>query len=375
MKAAGLFAGIGGFELGFGRAGISATLLCEIAAEAQAVLNDKFPDIHVAPDVSRLTALPGDIDVVCAGFPCQNLSNVGNRTGLDGDQSRLVLQLFRLLRTRRVPWVILENVPFMLHLAKGTAMEAVLGALEELGYSWAYRVVDSRGFGLAQRRRRIYIVASASEDPRQVLLSDDAPDVLWPAVNMSHPIGFYWSEGNTGVGLTGDAMPPLKTGSKLGIPSPPSALLPSGKVVVPTIAAAEELQGFPPGWTESLETIGKARYAWRLIGNAVSVPVAEWLGNRLREPGSYDGRHDKTFVNGSWPTSAWKLADGPRYHASVSATPLRIEHGRLSSMSPDDWPSISHRALAGFIHRARRSSLRFPAGFLDSLETFRNTLT
>ena len=127
---------------------------------------------------------------------------------------------FRLLRREPVPWVLIENVYFMLYLAKGAAMEGILGPLEELGYRWAYRVVDSRAFGLPQRRRRVFIVATSVGDPRDVLLVDNAPVPDPAPLNMTGAIAFYWTEGRSGNGLTADATPPLKAGSSLGIPSP-----------------------------------------------------------------------------------------------------------------------------------------------------------
>ena len=75
------------------------------------------------------------------------------REGLDGGKSSVVWRLFQLLDLCRVPWVIVENVYFMLYLNKGRAIGAILQELEDREYRWAYRVVDSRSFGLAQRRR------------------------------------------------------------------------------------------------------------------------------------------------------------------------------------------------------------------------------
>ena len=100
---------------------------------------------------------------------------------------------------------------------------------------------------LPQRRRRVFIVASQTRDPRDVLLAQGGGTEKWPAVDMARPIGFYWTEGRTGHGLTGDAVPPLKAGSTLAIPCPPAVLLPSGRVVTPTIGAVEQFQGFPRG--------------------------------------------------------------------------------------------------------------------------------
>jgi DNA (cytosine-5)-methyltransferase 1 len=369
----GLFAGIGGFELGFSQAGHRAELLCDSDSASRAVLAHRFPETRLSGDVADLEHFPASTEVVLAGFPCQNLSMVGDKTGVRGKKTGVVEHLFRLLTTYRAPWVVLENVPFMLYLRRGRAMDYITEELEKLGYAWAYRIVDSRGFGLAQRRRRVFVVAVREGDPRSILLADDAPGQEWPQPDLSAPIGFYWSEGNKGSGLTGDAIPPLKTGSGLGIPTAPAVWLPQGRVVVPTIEAAERLQGFPAGWTSTADGFQRRAVRWRLVGNAVSVPVAEWLGRRFAEPGIYEPSGDMRLLSASaWPKAGWG-ARGARYRSHVSETPLRVPLSRLSELIPDAWPDVSERALEGFVGRARKSSLRFPKGFLVSLEAYIST--
>ena len=291
----------------------------------------------------------------------------GDKVGLTGDKSSLVAHVFRLLERSRPRWVVIENVYFMLHLGRGAAMETILTSLERLSYRWAYRVVDSRAFGLPQRRRRVFIVASHSDDPRTVLLADDAPAQTFPPPDMAHPIAFYWTEGRTGSGLTGDAIPPLKAGSSLGIPCPPAVLLPSGRVVTPPIEVAERLQGFPPRWSSAL-TGKAARYRWRLVGNAVSVPIAAWIGERINSPGTYNEGSDVPLdAAHGWPTAAWSV-DGPRMAVARSEHPVRIRRGRLSAFKTETWPHLSERALRGFIRRAQEGRLHYPARFIDALE-------
>lgn len=368
MLVSGLYAGIGGFELGMARSGHRTLLMSEKDSRALAVIRHRFPKVVVDTDVTELKALPEGTEVVTAGFPCQNLSMAGDKSGLRGDKSQVIDSLFRLLEAQRVPWVVIENVYFMVHLAKGAAMERILGNLEALDYRWAYRVVDSRAFGLAQRRRRVFIVASQCGDPRRVLLSDDAVDQSWPQVDLGKPIGFYWTEGRSGHGLTADAIPPLKAGSGLGIPSPPAVLLPEGRVATPTIETVEQLQGFPAKWTSALRDRKSQRQRWRLVGNAVSVPVAEWIGRRLDEPGQYDSGEDEPLSNGArWPIAAWCMV-GSRMSANVSEYPVHRRRGRLSAFAAERWPDLSCRALSGFVRRAREGRLRYPVGFLEALD-------
>ena len=368
MMVSGLYAGIGGFELGFQRSGHRTLLMSEIDPDALRIIRHRFGHVALDTNVVELAALPEGTEIVTAGFPCQDLSMAGRKVGLEGDRIRVVEALFRLLEVRRAPWVVVENVYFMLHLAGGSAMEYVLSRLERLGYRWASRVVDSRAFGLPQRRRRVYIVASLAGDPRNVLLADDVPDQSWPALDLRRPIGFYWTEGRSGHGMTADAVPPLKIGSGLGIPSPPAVLLPSGRVVTPPIEAVERFQGFPARWTTGLRHVREGRNRWRLVGNAVSVPVAEWIGRRITTPGSYDAESDCPFVEGArWPSAAWCMG-GNRMIANVTECPVDTRRGRLSAFATERWPDLSQRALAGFVRRAREGPLRFPSGFLTALE-------
>ena len=368
MLIAGLFAGVGGFELGLERAGHRAILLCENNEHASLVLRQRWPDVGLHADVATLDGFPNGTEVVTAGFPCQNLSMAGDKKGIEGRKSTVVGELFKLLDRHPVRWVVIENVYFMLHLGKGSAIEHILDRLEQRGYRWAYRVVNSRAFGLPQRRRRVFIVASQSYDPRDVLLADDAGVRTWPDVDMAHPIGFYWTEGRTGHGLTADAVPPLKAGSTLAIPCPPAVLLPSGRVATPTIEAVERLQGFPGGWTSVLRAKSTQRHRWRLLGNAVSVPVAEWIGHRLVESGCYDASRDAPLdTTRSWPTAAWNV-DGRRVAARVTEYPVRRRRGRISAFATEHWPNLSQRALRGFARRAREGRLKYPPGFLDALE-------
>ena len=146
LTTAGLFAGIGGIELGLKRFHPT-VLLCENDPGAVAVLNAKFRDIPKHGDITTLTSLPKNTDLVAAGFPCQDLSQAGTTRGIDGMRSGLVGEVFRLLRRDPVPWVLLENVPFMLQLSKGRALNVIVSELEALGYKWAYRVVDALAFG------------------------------------------------------------------------------------------------------------------------------------------------------------------------------------------------------------------------------------
>ncbi|MBF0374355.1 MAG: DNA (cytosine-5-)-methyltransferase [Alphaproteobacteria bacterium] len=360
MRTVGLFAGIGGLELGLLRAGHETLATCEIDAAAAAVLAARFPGLDNHPDITTLTDLPAGTELLCGGFPCQDLSQAGKTAGIEGSRSGLVGHVFRLLSRRGVPWLVLENVPFMLHLDGGRALGRIVAALEELNYRWAYRVVN--------RRQRVYLVASLDGDPADVLLADEAALTLSENAIGRLAHGFYWTEGIKGLGWAADAVPTLKNGSTLGIPSPPAVLMPDGGLVKPDIRDAERLQGFPADWTSPAEAVRRPGWRWGLVGNAVSVPVAEWLGRRLREPGHYDRSRDLVPIpRPGWPKAA-RFDGTTRHEVRISSAPVGVARPHLHEFLEYPGTSLSPRATQGFLGRTRRSGLRFPAGFLDAVE-------
>lgn len=370
LSSAGLFAGIGGIEYGLEKAGFRTHLLCEVEPAAQTVLRDRFHDVPLVADVRALATLP-KVDVLSAGFPCQDLSQAGKTAGIRGEQSGLVEHVFRLVTSRATApsWLLLENVSFMLRLDRGAAMEHLASSLEGLGYRWAYRVVDSRAFGVPQRRQRVLLLASRAEDPRPMLLGEDAGEPGRDS-QAATSFGFYWTEGLRGVGWAVDAIPTLKGGSTIGIASPPAIWrVADGAVFTPDLRDAERLQGFPPGWTAS---VGHARPAtgkrWKLVGNAVTAGVAEWIGGRLAQgcSGAFE-TGGKLERGQAWPEAAWGDKTG-RWSVRASAFPKGGTHPALASFLEFPGSPLSARATAGFLSRARAGTLRFHAGFLEALD-------
>jgi DNA (cytosine-5)-methyltransferase 1 len=371
MTVAGLFAGIGGIEKGLQDCGVYETeLLCEIDPAAQRVLKNHFGEVPLEPDIHRLTSLPRT-DLIAAGFPCQDLSQAGRTAGIDGQQSSVVKKVFGLLREKRsVPrWLVLENVPFMLQLERGKAMQYLVDALEELGFAWAYRVIDTRAFGLPQRRQRVILLASRAEDPRPILFGEDAGEFL-PRFSRDLLCGFYWTEGARGLGWAVDAVPTVKGGSTIGIPSPPAVWDPlDGSITTPAIEDVERLQGFDVEWTKpAVETPGVRKgHRWKLVGNAVSVPVARWLGERIvGSTGQVIAGYVRLGSGVSWPRAAWGHKHKV-YAVDVSTWPVRLEAPHLRDFLKKERQPLSHRAASGFYDRFSASTLQKEHGFLEDV--------
>ncbi|MGA5310452.1 DNA cytosine methyltransferase [Micromonospora taraxaci] len=379
FRIAGLFAGIGGIEAGFRRAlgpQLQTTLLCESWEPARQVLETRFPDTELHGDVATLRDLPGSLDLVAAGFPCTDLSQAGRTAGIRGAQSGLVAHLFDVLRLadgrgERLPWLLIENVPNMLQLDRGEAMTYLVRELTSLGYRWAYRVVDSRFTGVPQRRRRVVLLASRVEDPRAVLFADDT-DGLDEETLRTDAFGFYWTEGRGGLGWARDATPTFKGGSTVGIPSPPAVWLPAGeegrRVVIPCIEDGEALQGFERGWTLPADLGRRNGPRWKLVGNAVTVGVAEWVAKRIQTPGSMDHSSTEWSGKGAWPTAAWGEG-GKVWSVRVSEFPrLEPYTHLLDLLDVHKARPLSHRAASGFWRRLQEGNLGRYAGFRSHVE-------
>lgn len=155
-----LFSGIGGFSLGLERSGMQTIAFCEILPYCRAVLRKHWPGVPIFEDVRTLTAadVPG-VDVICGGFPCQDISVAGKGAGIEGERSGLWREYARLIGEIRPQYVIVENVAALL----GRGMGKVLGDLAEIGYDAEWNIIPAAAVGAPHQRERIWIVAHPSQ--------------------------------------------------------------------------------------------------------------------------------------------------------------------------------------------------------------------
>ena len=319
LQIVSLFSGVlvGGIDLAFERAGARTVLFCEADKHARTVLTRHWPDTPIHPDVRELTAddlrnagARPDNTIVCAGFPCQDLSIAGGRRGMgEGTRSGLFWEIIRLLADFPARWVVLENVPGLLSSHGGRDMGAVLGALADLGYGYAWRVLDAQYAGVPQRRRRVVIVGHLGAPwsaPAEVLLEPYGgsghlaagvaarPGVAGPASR-----GIVAALTATGVGtcgaddnqaqaghlvvttlgdhthaLTAEGHDASEDGTGRGTPIIAATLTEVRRL---TPKECERLQGHPDDWTAGQSD--SQRY--KQLGNGVAVPVFEWVAARL----------------------------------------------------------------------------------------------
>ncbi len=175
MRVLDLFSGIGGFSLGLERTGGFETVaFCEIDKAAQQVLRKHWPHVPIYEDVSSLSAkdIDGPIDVICGGFPCQDISLAGRGAGLAGARSGLWFQFHRLISELRPQWVLIENVA----LLRSRGLDEVLRSLAQIGYDAEWNCISAANIGAPHLRERLWIVAYPNNDGQPVgPLHDEAP--------------------------------------------------------------------------------------------------------------------------------------------------------------------------------------------------------
>ena len=181
-------------DIGLQRAGFDHRFFAEIDPYCRTTLATRFPGVTVYEDVHDVDASAGYVDLLCGGFPCQDISVAGKRAGLAGDRSGLFFEFMRIVDAIRPRAILIENVEGLYSSGspKGADFGVVLDALAELGYLASWRTLDAQHFGVPQRRRRVFVCAVLDGDPGAERLgevfaveqgsSGDSPasDPAWP---------------------------------------------------------------------------------------------------------------------------------------------------------------------------------------------------
>jgi DNA (cytosine-5)-methyltransferase 1 len=161
MRVLDLFSGIGGFSLGLERAGMQTVAFCEFDKHAQKVLKKHWPQVPIHDDVRDLDGKQyrGAIDVVCGGFPCQDLSAAGKGAGFDGERSSLYAEMLRVIGECLPRYAIFENVTGLLTGGRGRWFAKFLYDLAEVGYDAEWHCISASKLGAFHHRDRVWIIA------------------------------------------------------------------------------------------------------------------------------------------------------------------------------------------------------------------------
>jgi len=295
-----MFSGIGGFDLGFEQAGGRTSWVCEIDKHAQEVLRKRFPDAYLVGDITKVSgAKLFPVDVIAFGSPCQDLSRGGSGKGLSGKRSGLFHEAIRVVRELQEygtgpRFIVWENVPGALTSNNGEDFACVLQAFLDIGATdIAWRVLDSQGFGVPQRRRRLFVVADLGGERAAEVLSvfyrsqgNSSPSTA--KGNRRHAKSNAGRSAGSGAYWDGSDISDCLDVSMLtkGQMLPEKRRMPCVYAKTPkgerlrrlTPLECERLHGFPDGWTEGQSDTQR----YKQLGNAVTVNVAKWIAERIQ---------------------------------------------------------------------------------------------
>jgi DNA (cytosine-5)-methyltransferase 1 len=332
LRVNSFFAGIGGFDLGFQRAGIATTFHCEINSFCTSVLKRHWPKVPCVPDILQLTAdqIP-DAEVWCGGFPCQDVSVARGwlgRDGLKGKNTGLFYPFAELVKQKLPTVVLMENVSGLLNSHDGRDFAVIMQTFQMLGYGVSWRIFNTRYFGAPQSRPRVYICAWKDSAIKALnVLYEDGATALPESARLGFLRGTVSPE-------TGAHVPEVAfclaatSGRHTGTDWSRSYISYHDEVRRLTPTECERLQGFPEGWTLphedfhlSEDAIDSLRY--HAIGNAVSVPVVEWVAKRIKAE-IQSAQAKALTTERADPVIAYAKKRVP-YFASVKSSTVQIE--------------------------------------------------
>ena len=285
------FAGIGGFDLAFEEHGFESGFYCEKDEFCRSVLKRNWPAVANAGDIQTLVAknIPA-ADVWTAGFPCQDLSLArtphGKRNGLKGSQSGLFYTFVELLSVHKPLVVLLENVAGLLNSHKGADFNALISSLTKLGYGVGWRVLNARYFGAPQSRPRVFICAWRGSPSNAIrALFEDEIAMKPKDERRGFVVESKCSESGISVPQVSFCIS-ATSGRHTGLDWARSYVTYPNAVRRLTPVECEQLQGLPENWTlpdkdyvVPIRGIETSRY--HAIGNAVCVPVVQWVAGRI----------------------------------------------------------------------------------------------
>ncbi len=270
-----------------------------------ALLKQRYPKIPNYGDVLEMDfERCKPIDILVAGTPCQSFSAAGRGEGLDDPRGRLSLRFCEIVDATRPRWFVWENVPRVLSNDGGRAFGAIIGAMDELGYSLAWRILDSQNWGVSQRRRRVFVVGYSGgtwQHPAAVLFErhclqmDTSQGKTQETKFKSGPPSgaFNWREDDFSLKHYSPCLGELDdiaiVGTLTTMDGGPN--VGESATYIPSAAGVrrlmpiefERLQGFPDNYSlvDYRGGPAKDRPRYRAIGKAITVPVLEWIGERI----------------------------------------------------------------------------------------------
>ena len=308
LKYISLFSGIEAATVAWKPLGWKPVAYSEIDPFAKAVLAYHYPGV---PDLGDMTEVDwreyrGTVDIVVGGSPCQAFSVAGLRKALDDPRGQLMLEYLRACAEIDPEWIVWENVPGVLSAERGRAFQSLLEGVAELwpngGAAW--RVLDAQFFGVAQRRRRVFLVVNTRDWRRAAPVLFERESLYWDYQSSAEARKAFAERSNAGSSSSVDSTSRLQTlEHRVYCASDSGVHMSVGHDLVPTLTAhdgksacfvnapgavrrltpveCERLQGFPDGYTDvpwrGVEHAPDSR-RYKALGNSMAVPVMRWIG-------------------------------------------------------------------------------------------------
>lgn len=285
-----LCSGIEAASQAFEPLGWKPAFFAEIEKFPSAVLNYHYPEIPNLGDITKIydkqIFKDASIDLCVAGTPCQSFSLSGKRAGINDPRGNLALEYINIINTKRPKWFIWENVFGVFTSNQGRDFATILNEIQNIGYSFSYRVLDARRFGVAQSRRRVFIVGHIGNDWRGPF------QVLFDQENSSRNLTSPENQEENFQSITRDSSIIGKTSKRI------ASTIKAGyykcyndneninNLIVDekgirrlTPLEIERLMGFPDGYTDIPNASDSKRY--KALGNSMCIPVVTWIGERI----------------------------------------------------------------------------------------------
>jgi|TARA_R110000796_G_C14532088_1_gene431988 site-specific DNA-cytosine methylase len=293
MKVFDIFSGSGGYSLGFEQSGMETVAFCEYEEYAKRVLKKNWQGVPIYGDVTTVTGEDlkrdgVDFDLICGGFPCQDISIAGKNKGIiEGERSGLWREFRRLIDETKPKYAVIENVSAL--LSRG--LNVILQDLAEIGYDATWTMCDSQYFGVPQRRRRVYILAVRDGIPegadifgfversdkaiqsKTLHIQESRPWNFEQGCKDGYPFAFFTRQRSDQFGEKGVASTILKRDYK----DFTDLVLDSGGLRKLAVNERLALQGYPTDFFDGCDLSNMQLY----MLNGMTVPVVKWLGDRI----------------------------------------------------------------------------------------------
>jgi DNA (cytosine-5)-methyltransferase 1 len=312
MKYLSVCSGIEASTVAWKDLGFEPVAFAENALFPSAVLKHHYPDVPNLGDIKNYKEWDNEFefDILIGGTPCQSFSVAGLRKGLDDPRGELALVFLGIVDKYKPKWVIWENVFGVLQTNGGKDFGSLLGGMAELGYGFSYRVLDSQFFGVPQHRRRVFLIGyfgdwkptfsvlfdekiifgdskemgksecSISDFTEEDIRRNGKPIYCGQNINISSTVTCKWAKQSSGFSKS--------RSEKNMLVIQPDKTQPDVPLRLRRITAkeSERLQGFPDDYT-NIPFNGKSEspvsHRYEALGNAISVPVIKWIGNRIKQ--------------------------------------------------------------------------------------------